>query len=90
MKECLGGLKKIGLLIFILMPSSSQVVQLYIKHLHEIDHGGVEKKPYKLQSMFWVLGALRLLKNVYRQCIISRKLEAITGSQKMGEVFLKD
>ncbi|XP_045119659.1 uncharacterized protein LOC123509433 [Portunus trituberculatus] len=72
--------------LFILMPSNSKVVKLYIKHLHEIDHGGIEKTLAKLQHKFWTPGARRLIKNIKRQCIICRKLETVTVEQRMGEL----
>lgn len=71
---------------FILMPPSSQVVKLYIKHLHEIDHGGVESTLAKLQGKFWVPSARRLIKTVKAQCVICRKLETVTANQRMGQV----
>lgn len=74
---------------FILMPSNSQVVKLYIKHLHEIDHGGIDKTLVKLQRKFWIPGARRLIKNIKRKCVTCRKLEAVTVDQRMGEVCLE-
>ena len=58
---------------FILMPSNSKVVKLYIEHLHRIDHGGVENTLAKLQTKFWVPAARRLIKNVKRYCVVCRK-----------------
>lgn len=71
---------------FILMPPSNQVVKLYIKHLHETDHGGVESTLAKLRGKFWAPSARRLIKTVKAQCVISRRLEAVTANQRLGQI----
>ena len=68
------------------MPPSSQVVKLYIKHLHQIDHGGVESTLAKLQGKFWVPSGPRFIKTVKARCVFCRKLDTVTANQRMGQV----
>ena len=54
---------------FILMPSAHAFTKLYMLHLHQIDHGGIDSTLARLQSRFWVPGARRILKlNKEKMC----------------------
>ena len=71
--------------VFILLPRGHSFTRLYVKHIHEIDHAGVEVTLAKLQSKFWVPGARKLIKSVKARCVICRKLDKKTGEQCMGQ-----
>lgn len=71
---------------FILMPSSHAFTKLYMTHLHQIDHGGIDSTLARLQSRFWVPGARRILKSIKRNCVVCRKLERNLEDQCMGQV----
>ena len=71
--------------VFILLPARHTLTRLYIKHLHEIDHAGVEVTLAKLQSKFWVPGARKIIKSVKSQCVICRKLAKKIEEQSMGQ-----
>ena len=68
------------------MPSQSYFLKLYIQHLHNIDHSGLESTLAKLQSKFWVLDAKKLIRYVKNKCVICKRLDALTVDQEMGQV----
>lgn len=68
------------------MPSKSRIIKLYIQHLHEVDHGGVECTSVKLQSKFWVPGSRCLIKAVKIRCVVCKKSEAVTGGQRTVKI----
>ncbi|XP_066951850.1 uncharacterized protein [Macrobrachium rosenbergii] len=70
---------------FVLLPVRHSFTRLYVKHIHEIDHAGVEVTLAKLQSKFWVPGARKLIKSVKARCVICRKLAKKTEEQCMGQ-----
>ncbi|XP_068247848.1 uncharacterized protein [Palaemon carinicauda] len=71
---------------FILMPSNSHIIKLYIQHLHNSDHSGVETTLAKLQCKYWVISARRLIKFIKNKCIACKRISAETVAQKMGQV----
>ncbi|XP_068233668.1 uncharacterized protein [Palaemon carinicauda] len=71
---------------FILMPSNSHLIKLYIQHLHNSDHSGVETTLAKLQCKYWVISARRLIKFIKNKCIACKRISAETVAQKMGQV----
>ncbi|XP_068229339.1 uncharacterized protein [Palaemon carinicauda] len=71
---------------FILMPSNSYLIKLYIQHLHNSDHSGVETTLAKLQCKYWVISARRLIKFIQNKCIACKRISAQTVAQMMGQV----
>lgn len=71
---------------FILLPAKHPFTKLYILHLHQIDHGGVESTLARLQSRFWVPGARRIIKSVKKRCVMCRKYYGKVEDQCMGQV----
>ena len=72
---------------FILMPSDSKVMRIYVENLHMVDHSGIESTLAKLQSRFWVIGARKLIKSVKNNCVTCRRLNSETVQQRMGQVI---
>ncbi|XP_068225121.1 uncharacterized protein [Palaemon carinicauda] len=70
---------------FVLRPVRYSFTRLYVKHIHEIHHAGVEATLNKLQSKFWVPGARKILKSVKARCVICHKLAEKTEEQCMGQ-----
>lgn len=58
---------------FILVPSDHGFTKLYIKHLHDIDHAGIEVTLAKIQTKFGVPGAGRVIKSAKDKCVTCRK-----------------
>lgn len=59
---------------------------LYIFHLHQIDHAGVDTTIAKLQRKFWVPGVRRIVKSVKYNCVTCKRLSPKCEGQKMGEL----
>ncbi|XP_068246483.1 uncharacterized protein [Palaemon carinicauda] len=70
---------------FVLLPVRHSFTRLYVKHIHEIDHAGVEVTLAKLQSKFWVPGARKLINSLKARCVICRKFAKKTEEQCMGQ-----
>lgn len=74
---------------FVFLPTNHNFTKLYIQHIHNIDHEGVEVTLAKLQSKFWVPRARKLIKSVKKKCVTCRKLDKCVGNQPMGQIPLK-
>ena len=72
---------------FILMPYESRLMRLYIKNLHDNDHGGIESTLAKLQCKFWVIGARQIIKAIKNKCVVCKRINAETVQQSMGQVI---
>ncbi|XP_063593160.1 uncharacterized protein LOC134770218 [Penaeus indicus] len=59
---------------------------LYISHLHNIDHAGVDVTLSKLQTKFWVPSARKVIRAVKRKCVTCRRLDYKVEGQCMGQV----
>lgn len=71
---------------FVLLPTNHKFTKLYIQHIHNMDHAGIEVTLAKLQSKFWVPSARKLIKSVKEKCVMCRKLDRRVGSQAMGQL----
>ena len=69
---------------FILLPANHLFTKLYISYLHYLDHAGVETTLAKLQSKFWVPGAIKVIKAIKNKCIYCRKMNESISGQSMG------
>lgn len=72
---------------FVLLPDNHEFTRMYIIHLHNRDHGGIESTLSKLQERFWVPKARKIIKSVKYKCIIRRRMEGRTEEQCMGQVM---
>ncbi|XP_047497830.1 uncharacterized protein LOC125044912 [Penaeus chinensis] len=59
---------------------------LYISHMHNIDHAGVDVTLCKLQTKFWVPSARKVIRAVKRKCVTCRRLDYKVEGQCMGQV----
>lgn len=71
---------------FMLLPAKHNFTLLYISHLHEIDHSGIDTTIAKLQLKYWVPGARRIVKSVKHKCVTCNKLSPKSEGQRMGEL----
>lgn len=71
---------------FILLSHHHPFTRLYITHLHNIDHGGVELTLAKLQSKYWVPRARKVIKSVKEKCVICRRMDKTVIGQQMGQL----
>ncbi|XP_045139268.1 uncharacterized protein LOC123520764 [Portunus trituberculatus] len=71
---------------FVLLPADHDFTRLYINHLHNSDHGGVESTLCKLQEKFWVPRARKIIKSIKSRCVTCRKLEGKVEKQYMGPI----
>lgn len=71
---------------FILLSRKHPFTRIYIQHLHNIDHGGIEMTLAKLQAKFWVPGARKVIKSVKEKCVICKRTDKIMMSQQMGQL----
>lgn len=71
---------------FILLSKTHPFTRLYIKHLHNIDHGGVDLTLAKLQSRFWVPGARKVIKSVKEKCVTCKRIDKVMLEQQMGQL----
>ena len=70
-----------------LLPYDHGFTKLYIRHIHNLDHGGVESTLAKLQMRFWVPKARKIIKSVKSSCVTCRKMLNRTENQCMGQVI---
>ena len=71
---------------FILLPATHPFTSLYISYLHYLDHAGIEITLAKLQSRFWVPGAIKLIRSIKKKCVYCRKIDESISGQSMGQV----
>ncbi|KAK3896107.1 hypothetical protein Pcinc_000205 [Petrolisthes cinctipes] len=71
---------------FILLSRSNPFTILYIQHLHNNDHGGVDLTLAKLQRKFWVPGARKVIKLIKEKCVICKKIDKPRMEQQMGQL----
>ena len=71
---------------FILLPSYHPFTKLYISYLHYRDHAGIENTLAKLQSRFWVPGAIKLIRSIKKKCVYCRRMNKSIAGQSMGQV----
>ncbi|KAK3881885.1 hypothetical protein Pcinc_013710 [Petrolisthes cinctipes] len=71
---------------FILLSISNPFTILYIQHLHNNDHGGVDLTLAKLQRKFWVPGARKVIKLIKEKCVICKKIDKPRMEQQMGQL----
>ena len=69
---------------YILLTPSHTFTKLYIQHLHDKDHAGIESTLARLQSRFWVPRARKVIKFIKSQCIKCRILDKKCLDQCMG------
>ena len=71
---------------FILLPAEHALTKLYVRHVHNMDHGGVETTLAKIQTKFWIPGVRRLIKLVRNTCVTCRKVNKQLQGQVMGQI----
>ena len=71
---------------FILLPQNHRFTRLYIAHLHNIDHGGVDLTLAKLQSKYWVPRARKVIKLIKKNCVTCRKVDKLLVGQQIGQL----
>lgn len=69
---------------FILMPREHLFTKLYVNHVHNSNHAGVESTLAKVQSKFWIPGIRRYVKLVRLRCVVCKKTDKQTEGQCMG------
>lgn len=50
--------------MYILLPANHPFTRLYISHVHNLDHAGVETTVAKVQRKFWIPGMRKIMKSV--------------------------
>lgn len=70
---------------FILLPTKHKLTEVYIKDIHDKDHGRIKSISCKLQAKFWIPHSRKLIKSVSR-CVICRRLEKQVIGQSMAPV----
>lgn len=71
---------------FILLSRSHPFTRLFIQHLHNNDHGGVDLTLAKLQRKFLVPGARKIIKSIKEKCVTCKKLDKLRMEQQMGQL----
>lgn len=71
----------------IILPNSHHVSTLLIRHVHrKVGHQGHNHVLAELRQKYWIVGAGVLIKAVIRKCIVCRKYQAKTSTQKMADL----
>lgn len=71
----------------ILLPSKSQFVTLLLKHEHvRLGHSGSQNVLNNVRTRFWPLNGLREVKRIIHNCILCRRLAAVTAQQIMADL----
>ncbi|XP_068215815.1 uncharacterized protein [Palaemon carinicauda] len=71
---------------FILLPPKHPFSLIYLSHIHQKDHSGVESSLARAQVKYWILGARKTMKSIRKQCVVCRRIDKICTSQAMGEL----
>lgn len=71
---------------YMLLSPRHKFTYLYVSHLHQIDHSGVDTLIAKVQRKFWVPGIRRIAKSVKHRCVTCRRMSPKSEGQKMGEL----
>ncbi|XP_068221896.1 uncharacterized protein [Palaemon carinicauda] len=74
---------------FILLPPKHPFSLIYLSHIHQRDHSGVESSLVRAQVKYLILGARKTMKSIRKLCVVCRRIDKICTSQAMGE-FLKE
>ncbi|XP_043208348.1 uncharacterized protein LOC122373955 isoform X1 [Amphibalanus amphitrite] len=74
---------------FVLLPADHRFTTLFIKHVHDCDHAGVEVTLAKVQKKFWVPRARKIIKQIKNDCVTCRRIDKKLQSQVMGELTLE-
>jgi len=65
----------------ILLPSKNHVVNLIIKHYHNlVKHNGVNDTSNALRERFWVIRGRQTIKQVIRSCVVCLRSESLPYS----------
>ncbi|XP_030841811.1 uncharacterized protein LOC115924133 [Strongylocentrotus purpuratus] len=71
----------------IILTNSHHVSTLLIRHVHrKVGHQGHNHVLAELRQKYWIVGAGVLIKAVIRKCIVCRKYQAKTSTQKMADL----
>ncbi|XP_068225322.1 uncharacterized protein [Palaemon carinicauda] len=70
---------------FILLPPKHPFSLIYLSHIHQRDHSGVESSLARAQVKYLILGARKTMKSIRKQCVVCRRIDKICTSQAMGE-----
>ena len=57
---------------------------LFVTHIHNLNHGGVESTLAKVLGKYWIPGVRKLIKQVKSRCVLCRKIDKVLLSQQMG------
>ena len=71
---------------FILLPPKDPFSELYLSHIHNEDHCGVESSLARVQVKYWILGARKTMKSIRKRCVLCRRIDKFCTSQCMGEL----
>ncbi|KAK4304812.1 hypothetical protein Pmani_023247 [Petrolisthes manimaculis] len=71
---------------FILLSANHPFTKLYVLHVHNLDHAGVESTMAKIQSKFWIPGIRKIIKSTKKRCVTCRRLNSSIEGQSMGQL----
>lgn len=74
---------------FILLPHDHAFSRLCVQTFHEKDHAGVENTLCKLQSVYWMPKARKMIKEIKSKCVMCRRLEKNIVGQSMGPISVE-
>ena len=69
---------------FILSTANHPFSKLYISHMHNTNHAGIESTLAKIQSKYWIPGARRIIKSIKSKCTTCKRLAGQLEQQCMG------
>lgn len=71
---------------YMILSPRHRFTHLYISHLHQIDHAGVDITIAKIQRKFGIPGVRKIVKSVKYNCVTCKRLSPKCEGQKLGEL----
>ena len=76
--------KHYGTSEFPILSDSDPIAHLWLKKIHEEDHGGITKVVAKSRRRFWIIRARKLAKKIIRSCYKCRLQDKMLSQQVMA------
>lgn len=71
----------------IILPKDSHITTLILQHIHyQVGHSGRNHMLSRLAQKFWLPRANSLARNIIRNCVFFRRMQARPGEQKMADL----
>ena len=70
--------------LFPILPVDHRFTLLFVIHIHNKTHGGIESTLARVLSQFWIPGVRKLIKSVKSRCVLCRRIDKVLLTQQMG------